>query len=832
MKSPIFLRVMPASEAALWLLGAMIPGALSGVIVAGGIVVRRLNGWDADVLPWWPPPHMPTVIFMGGYGLLLSATLAVGVAIIVVLRYRSRIDAWLPCVPAWMFKGGAIAIGLASLVSIKLSVGASQSVLLSNVCVGAVLVLRLALGPAGIRTGRAAWGAPALIVAASPLVFALGVTPFDVPNEFLTLPSKTILADGRVVDTINYLNAHQLESMYVADPRRPSPDADRTVLALRRATTFASDTIGAYAREHLARVWFDPLSDVVEIHGGVRIRDFLFFESLVRQADLPALRAGLLHYLSQATELNLRRFTSEERDFLTRNTLELERQLVLGRFYFHQAYVFGPALGQVLNHASGRFSQYGRGFTEALALVLSHVPERLRFNAYLAFVYASYALYAALVWLLTVQLGLTSGQRVFAFAVLLFTYLAPTISDTRLGVGLSPWRHPLDIVVLVLVWSFTARPNATVGGILAVAIGVATYWSRETGLFLGAAVIGCLAVHVILDWRSKAAMAWSISIIALALAVGWRFGNPNAQVRSLTMLVGVNTPDLASGLVPALTVVVLGLACGWWMLRPRQDAPPRQHGDWGLLGTALAYVAASAIYYLWYPSLNHIAILSGVLALGLPVGYRLFQHQYGRGAVMAPTVTIVALVVIVLMGARRWQELCGELRTFATHTTHEWIMPEGRITSTADPTLLTQTFDQIRRYDGAPSINILSPWEVLAPLAGKYEAGPFAVNYAALAYPSDVQTLINYLLTTANPVLFVDSGLARGEYQGIMRDRPSLPYLAGAERSRIGATVMLRRVFVALVPCYEKIDAGPLLDVYRRKSDAVAQGSSCKVSSQ
>lgn len=823
---------MSASEAILWLLGTMLPGALSAAIVAGGIVARRLNGWDADVFPWWPSPDTPTIIFLASYGFLLGVTLAVGIAAIAVLRYRSQIDARLVRVPAWMFKGGAVAIGLVSLVSIRLDASVSQTTFLGNICVGAVLALVVALGRVETRRMRATWGIPALIVAASPLIFALGVTPFDIPSEFLTLPSKTILADGRMVDTIDYLNAHQLESMYVADPRRPAPDADRTVLFLNHPSTFVSDTVRAYVQEHLARVWFDPLSDQVEIHGGVHIKDFLFFENLIRPADLPALRTGLLRYLSQAVAFKVRTFTSEERDFLVRNTLELERQLVLGRFYFHQAYVFGPALGRVLNHAFDRFSQYGRGFTEALAFVLSHVPRGLRFNAYLAFIYLSYALYAALVWLIAVRLGLTPGQRVFALAVLLFAYLAPTISDTRLGVGLSPWRHPFDIFVLVLMQRFAPRPSAILGVILAVTIGVATYWSRETGLFLGVAVLGYLVLQFVLAPRARASIAASVVIVAVAVALGWHFGNPNAQIDSLAMFVGVNTPFIADGVVPFLALVVLGLACGWWLLRPREDAPPRQYGDWAFIGTALAYVAASDIYYLWYPSLNHIANLSGVLALGLPVAYRLFQDQYGREAVPAQTVTIAILMMISLMGVRRWQEIRQELQTFASHPTHQWVMPEGRIASTADPTLLTETFDQIRHYDVARSINILSPWEVVAPLAGRYEAGPFAVNYAALAYPSDVRTLVNYLLADANPILFVDSALVRGEYQGIMRDYPSLPYLADAEKSRVGAIVMLRRVFMALSSCYEQIDKGPLLDVYRRKPSAAAADPNCRVVAQ
>jgi len=294
-----------------------------------------------------------------------------------------------------------------------------------------------------------------LLIGCLPLVWALFVTPFNVPNEFLALETQTRMASGDTRPSLGFLADRQMEGLNI-----PMPG-----MSLREPFYLALAGSGAYekARE-LAfgfpeLYWFNEPTGTLEIHRIGNANQYQTLLSIAPPSAVADLQRRFRDDMGDALALATRQYSAEEKDFLKRNRPELERALVLGRFFYHHNFIFSAAVARAQNPEVEHGSQYGKGLTQGFAAVLAVAPENLRFNAYLLFLYVSYPLYLLLLIAVVRACGLTPWQQYFAVAATIASYLLSEIETVRLGVGLAPWRHLFDVVVLYAVWRCGRRSS-------------------------------------------------------------------------------------------------------------------------------------------------------------------------------------------------------------------------------------------------------------------------------------------------------------------------------------------------------------------------------------
>ena len=150
--------------------------------------------------------------------------------------------------------------------------------------------------------------------------------------------------------------------------------------------------------------------------------------------------------------------------------------------------------------------------------------------------------------------------------------------------------------------------------------------------------------------------------------------------------------------------------------------------------------------------------------------------------------------------------------------------------STGQPELLREGIDLIRKYESSPAANILSPWEiVLLPFSGKYKPGPFALSFDSLISKKEEEKLAEFLVTSPNKILFTDTRIMRGEYEGSLSDHAYLSSRIGASGARTMVFVGVRKVFERISSCYTKVEEGKLISAYVRNDNARWVNHKCEI---
>lgn len=748
--------------------------------LAGAVATLLLGkvqfDWNRPLFMWAPVPAVPKLVMLATYGGLL----AVGMALIAFLiRRAATVDEIVPALS-----------GAARL--------ASRRILQTTPAQAYILVL----------------------IASLPLVWALAVKPFQVPNEFLALTSQTIGTDGVVRDNLDFIRRTGLEGMEI-------PLADSAAAFLRiRLRPEARASARTLAIELPELYWFDARRNEFEIQRIDNVVQYQALLALATPADLPALRKRFVADLLSGLEFAGRRYTEEEKEFLRSNRPELERALVLGRFFYHHNFIFSAAVAQAVDPATVTGSQYGKGLTQAFAAVLRMTPEPWRFNAYLLLLYAGYPLYLALVYVCARGCGLRRWPLALVTACTVLSYLMSEIETVRLGVGLAPWRHFLDIAVIYAVFRVVSKRRWQDCLLLLALVSAGIYWSREMGLFIGLAAAGALGITALVQ-KDRRSLVLVFLLLVAQVAI-WKISNPHAQTLMVATLLGVNTPGLPWGFVWA-TAASIGamLACWFWLLRALDipKAKGKLLAEWVVVGTVVLYAAASAVYLMYYPRPHHLAPYFPALSVGALLGFDLMLRARGgqRAVILLRRATpalIAAVVACTLfLGVLRATEAFLEHRIFAKHVMHDWRMPAAQLQSTASPRLLEQSVALIRSRSKQAEVDVLSPWDVvLLPLAGRGKNGPFVVSFDSLLTEVEVIRLADHLVLNGGDVIFVDTRLVEGRYELPLLEQAYMKDRVRASVLRLRAHAGLRHVFARIEPCFELVEKGPLISAYRRVS--------------
>jgi hypothetical protein len=792
-------------------------------------------GWDSDLFKWVPTSVDIKIVTLARYLFILFQVYLTLLVIVVVYRFRKNIDRkirgfgtkpTLICVGALGFTGlltlGCYGFHLTNLVYISLG--------FSIFGVGAIGLYALLRSRTPTRIDLL-FAAGSIILGLVPLCLALGVRPFHVPNEFISLPGETVLQTGQVVDNITFINSRTLEGMWIPDPRKMEGDSKTLIVQLDAELARKSpEAIESFANKLPSKFWYDKATGGMEIHGFLSSSAFHFLKLFITD---PAEHLKLEQKFSEdailTSQLENRKYTREELDFLHINSLELKRQLVLGRFFYHHTFLYMPILEGVLEGTVKTASQYGRGYTEIFSAALKLFPEYIRFNAYLVLLYGGYLAYLLIILTVAWRMRISLWGLIFVGATTILAYLATEIETTRLGVGLAPWRHLFDVWMFYLLFRYIHKRKLLVGMTLLALTGFSVYWSREMGLFAAMGVVMGLFVNAL--WVRTGTHRLLLGTCLLVTAACWFFGDTQAIRNFTIVLFGFSTPKLPNGFVQLWTGVIAFSMAFWWRYRPAKANDPR-YPDWIFMCASIVYVAASAMYLFFYPRPHHLAPMIPSIGLAFAVGYRYFSDRAaGPATVLAKVGVAGSLCLLVVLGITRIAEVWSEHQTFRKHVVHHWKFPNGYMISTGQPQLLEESIDLIRSYELRSSVNILSPWEiVLLPFAGKYKTGSISLSFDSLFAEGEIEYLAKSILNSPSDFLFMDTRIAQGRYEFNLGEFAYMQDRVEASEKLNDAKASLRRVFRLIQPCYNLEKRGPLISVYKRNPLARWNSSRCGVS--
>jgi len=828
-----FNKPISASNSALLTLVGLVSNAVGIVCVLSPVAARRFEGWSHGVFNWLEVTNFPKPViflaYLGIFGILLSGALAG----YFINRHREALDARIGQTTGRLLiwtSGGAV---LAAAAGVNFSLAGNFSAGRLYVLAGLALVAFPWIEAFSRSRARArvspAWACPPLALGALPLLIALAFTPFSIPNEFLSLSERTHLKNGEIVDNVEYINNNNIEGLKIPDPRSGNGYVAARVIKIKPGDQIAIKLAEKVSWNNAKNIIFYQDRNEIEIIGNVDIDDARLINSIADPAEIEKSNLLLKASVIDAKRSDAAYYTERDSDFISKNRLELRRALVLGYYFYHQNFLLSQAIVLATDGVTSRWSQYGKGMTEVLAEILKATPKHLWFNTYLITMYIGYLVYLALMVAGARSMALSWWPTAFVAAVTVLTYVLPELATTKLAEGLSPWRHMADVVALTLLHRHIRAPRAWSTVAIPLFIGLATYWSRETGAFIGAAVGGLPFLAALGGGNRRDLVRGFLGMAACAIAsvAGLILGDPHAPTHQIATLYGINTPDVPSGLIATLSGCLGLLGVGWWTLRPSAVTGSKDGADWVVAGAGVAYCSLSAVYLVWYPSVHHLILMLPVLGLAVTLLYGPFMSRVPRMDVLGPITIVVVLGCVSLLGVQRLWEAWTEALVFSTHDVHDWNLPAGQIRSTAEPMLVEKTIDQITRNEPGVLVNILSPWEILVlQLAGKANGGPYAVTFDSFLFKDDFRILVDNIIKSPSPILFVDTRIMNGYYEGRLSRGTTMTDLIPAQDARIAAHAALRKVFEKIKGCYQRIEDGPLLTVYRRKDEAcVVAGS-------
>lgn len=635
-------------------------------------------------------------------------------------------------------------------------------------------------------------------------------------NDYSDLDEQTVLDDGRVVSNLSFLAEYRIPGKFAFDPcaesGRQGPGA---CLQLARPP---------FSNPRLMFELFPPGRGLSYDWDNQVLR--VFHKPTAAEAKLiDDLWGGYPDSLSLCCNWTGRELDSDFKDFLKRNRTELDGQRFLGRFFFHHAFLFLPALDEARMGERRLPAQYGSGLTTVLAAYFKAKPNA-GFQDY-------YALYGLAVGAYLLLLGLLIGYvsrsvwiGIAGFALSLFALLAVSPAALRMAPGFNPVRHFPDLLGFVLV-ALDYRYRTWITGLLrAIAIAVLIWWNREFGLFF---LVGSLSWQFLELMETGVArcrlVARMVLEVAIAIATMAYFKTATINDLAVYNLMGIGAPQTEALHVvmwlalwaPAILTLV------WARFLPARcfakDRPTLATLD--LAGVALIYVAVMTIYALWNPSRSHIAViwLSAVVpfvlcfdkaACRLPILSR-YTRPLRRYLAICSSLAVAGLATYYYIFQYRPYDAI-----FRTHRAFEWQLPALAGQGTADPTPLAQSLRLIEKYQPNGRIIVVSRFDVLIYLAsGRQGLLPYVDLPSSVVSWEMIDRIASRIDNAKPPLLFVDRDIgANKEWSAVYQGEGGLP--APEDAHRIGSWAALAQLFRSISSCYAAGESSGLLQVWHR----------------
>lgn len=802
---------------------------VSGIIATflGNTVVARSASVEA-INAWASVPEQYKIVSFFEYAIEIAGALVLGlIALVFFSRRRSQ-----PVVDESKTVTRNIAFSILALVLIVniavVRFGGVRGIALW-LALAVVMGFALVRESTTLRIARLfGWTIPAV---ASIAIIVFAVVPaingkVVLKNDYMEIPGKTLLSDGRTVVNQAYINQNHLDGFAIPDIM--APEGQRVDLSrYPHIEAPDNDFIRALSSRRLDTFYYQRDTHTLYVHSNTPPAVLTGLQADAPDEDSAKLMKALkFASAGQAATNTEREPDAAQADFIAANRYELAAQVQLGRFFYHHTYFFGPILDYSLGIPAQKYSMlYGFGSTVSLAHLL-HSMGGVTLDHYFTVFYASYLIYALMV--VAIAGGILSDRR-YLFIILagvLGFFVLPGYEDFLQAPGFNPLRHAFDFLVFLGIFGFLRTRNWILGLALAACTVIAVWWSSEFGVLSMISVVAAMLCAGLSarQYRVPAAVIGVLTVAGTLAMMGYlhRFAAPNPT--AVYSLIGVSMPvtdshfvDLAASLVMLTLVGVIGLLV-------HERASSARALSLASVGMAAAsYFVASLMYVVWYPSPHHLAPIFPSLALAIACLSKamLVDHQSRKweDRILAWTpalLTLVLLPALVLYGIdyRHYQS------SSRRHVVYTWPFDTLKARTTMDPEPFQRAVDLIHKYDPSHRIVLISKYSHLLPLlAGSFNDVGLPELESTLVTHREESIVEDAVRRSGKRYIFVDSTIddpTLGEIPDSNGVLSKMPGFVDEAKGRVLALSVLRDVFNDIRSQYRLVETTPVISVYER----------------
>ena len=168
-------------------------------------------------------------------------------------------------------------------------------------------------------------------------------------NEYLDIPEKTILRNGKIVDNTEYINAHNIGGLKIYDPRIDEGKTPLDNPSKRVKLTFdplLEYFIKSEDKSRQSRFFYDKDTSILFLKGPMSIKEtdelLHIYRYHSQNQDRQAIKKLFVASLAEAESYKKRLYSKEEKEFIQKNRMELETKIRAGWFFFHHSWFLNP----------------------------------------------------------------------------------------------------------------------------------------------------------------------------------------------------------------------------------------------------------------------------------------------------------------------------------------------------------------------------------------------------------------------------------------------------------------------------------------------------------
>jgi hypothetical protein len=637
-------------------------------------------------------------------------------------------------------------------------------------------------------------------------------------NEYLDIPEYTWLG-GEYIANTEYINSHNLGGLL-----KYNPDVNHGASALPRPGTFVelpkTELLRQFIETNTEKYFYNEMLGALVVQGPMTADERTELSAIVDHDH----SAGIisLYYSSreQTERLTDRIYSAEEKEFLSKNRLEMHWQILNRWVIHHHNFVLGPineyALGKPLKDIN---IQYG-AFNIVLMKYILEKTGGISYQNYFQKWYTVWPLY----YVLFVGLTFLLFRDVYYVAlVCLLAFGFVNKIDYQflfLGPGLNPIRHFFDIPVIACLYLYFRNGKTSyliVGSLLGV---ISVLNNQQFGLFLVGSFFVTMLIKTFQE-RSEASLReiMCASMALVASGVVMRVGNLGTNEMTSYFLEGF----LGNMIDPNRLILMMLVISACYLALVRWEKTANELKYIALF--LLVYSQGVLIYYTWGGDDKHLFNVASILALGGAAFIKLvIDHSSVKRyeKVLVGSLIALTLMVVYIPGLLSYYSTRHEYESiFLTHKTYDWNLDTAKFRSTMNPKYFIDSIALIQEY--APSenaIHLISKYDNFLPfLAKKYSAMPFFDLQWFLLTDKEVQLCIERIKTQKPHYLFIDTDIERGlNGEIVTADLGFISGPAGESLMRVQRLNLLKDIFAAVKDDYQPVKRGILLTVYERKA--------------
>ncbi len=676
----------------------------------------------------------------------------------------------------------------------------------------------------------------------SPFVFG----HLKMINEFLDIPERTVMqqkpnntsglhafvshgskTNNSYVDNTKFINIHSLFGNYdkydlEKDQGRDTQPRENTYMYLpnnRALQLFLANKELNIDLKYYFNNRIQALTIIDQMHQNERAELHALARSKTQRTSIDKV---FLTSNQEQKELEIRKYSEEEKDFYHKNKFELYCQILSTWVIHHHNFILGPvneyALGKKLNDI---YMQYGWLNVVAIKIFLDKfwsITYQNYIKVLFSFYYIYYALFLVLLFILFRRIDYILLSVIISFSTVNkngfnFLFLAP---------GFNPMRHFFDIIVIVFFYYHlkTKKRSFFYFALLASLVGILN--NTYVGLFCLIALLVVTAIMFLTD--HKPSFYGDIlpillsGFLGLYLLIWGDIGREGLSKYYLEGLLGYRFPPQT---IISLTIAFSAVyACIPKIIK---------------INNELKYIALFLffysqmllLYYVWgatsYHFLNFAPIyaLTVIIFLKLLIDNSSLLSKYQN--IILGVCLLASLITYVPSLVKYYREKAEYDEIFKTHLTYEWDFDNAKFTSTMNPKFFSDAAGLIGKYSRENGIYIISKYDGILPfLSKRYSAMPFFEVNNFLVTSKEIQLCIDTINKAKPEYLFVDTDINRNLNTDIINDKTQ-GYFSGLDSMheesvwRVQRLNLLKIIFHAVRDDYQPIEKGYLVTVYRKK---------------